>query len=120
MENATKTHRSIVENWMKDLAESGEACEDNYLGKRESTRIFEWTEHLEIRHNGKTVMARGHNLSEEGVGFFCKHEFTRRDTAEIRREDDDDSCWVPIAIQHSTQTVGTFKVGATFQYDSNS
>ncbi len=120
MGNIAEAHRTIINHWLTEYCESGEANEDSYLGKRTSTRYFEWSEPLEIRHKGRTLIARGSSLSTEGVGFVCKQRFDKRDEADIRRcgDEDDATSWVPIVIRHATQTIGGFKVGARFKHTS--
>jgi len=103
--------RSIIDEWVGQAQQFTE--EDNYLGKRNEPRFYPWSEPLEVNVNGKVVNARGENISKKGVGFVCKQAMRRGDMAGIRPSGE--TVWIPVRVQHCTQTVGSYKVGASFQ-----
>lgn len=113
MTQATDEIRSIVQGWIEE-AEGGTDT-DNYLGKRCEPRLFPWSAVIEVSVDGAVVNGQGINISAQGVGFVCKHELTPKTVVEIRKDGGD--CWIPIHIQHCTQSVGSFKVGARFNFD---
>jgi hypothetical protein len=114
---ATDTQaKERVKEWLKAVRDDdGEA--EPYLGKRNEPRFFPWSSSMEISCDGQIFLARGLNLSANGVGFICKRDLPRGSVVEIRSVEDEDDLWIPIRIQHSTQSVGSLKVGAKFLFD---
>ncbi len=104
--------QAIVKTWLKELRQGGDVEMDKYFGKRTEPRWFVWGESLEVFVDDETVLARGENLSTTGLGFVCKRLLPRGEIVQVRRVDDD--YWVPVRVQHSTQTIGSYKVGARF------
>lgn len=107
--------RSIVKSWITRIREDGQAELDTYSGKRKEPRFYPWSESLQVRVGGEVIIARGENLSSQGIGIACRRELPRGAIVEMRRDGDRD--WIPIRIQHATQTVGGFKIGARFLTD---
>lgn len=104
--------QSAVRGWLKDLRATGETEIDKYSGKRKEPRFYPWCEAMEVRFGKQTFIARGENLSREGIGFTCKTNIPRGSVAEMRRTGEE--TWIPIRVQHCTQSVGVFKIGAKF------
>ncbi len=109
----SQTREKVIE-WLGDFLD---AETTPYLGKRDEPRFYPWSAALELKCDGRVVVARGTNVSSSGVGFVCKLEIPPRSIVEIRCIDDEEDLWIPIRIQHSTQSVGSFKVGAKFLFD---
>ena len=103
---------AIVSQWLQEIKEEGDLEEDSYSGKRSEPRWQPWCESMELNIDGEVVLARGENLSVRGIGFTCKKEVRRGAVLQIRRTDE--TTWVPIRIQHCTQAIGLYKVGALF------
>ena len=112
MELAACEIESIVNGWLEDIRLEEETEPDSYSGKRSEPRWHPWCESIEIRTDDAIVFARGENLSLHGVGFVCKREIPPGATVHIKCEGE--TTWIPVIIRHSTQTVGSYKIGAKF------
>ena len=105
----------VVMDWIRSAQGEGTVEPDEYLGKRRLGRYTPFSEPLEVRVDGQIINARGRNICLQGIGFTCKMDLQRGRTVEIRSDGED--AWVPVVIQHSTGTVGGYKVGARFTFD---
>jgi PilZ domain-containing protein len=112
MSQMTANAKATARQWLNDLRRDGEAELDSYSGKRKSPRFHPWIVPLEIRMDDEIFIAHGENLSLEGVGFVCKARVGRGDVVDIRRTGDNE--WLQVRVRHATQTIGSYKVGATF------
>jgi hypothetical protein len=110
MNETTLSAKAVLKRWLRELRIEEDAQVDHYLGKRLEPRFFPWCEPLEIRVNGKTLLARGENLSRDGMGFVCKANLERGLIIEMRRDGEDE--WITMRVQHATQTISGFKIGA--------
>ncbi len=106
---------SIVKQWLREIGRDGDWALDLLAGKREELRYFPWAGRLEVRFENDHLLARGENLSRQGICFVCKREIPSGTIVEIRRPDEEP--WIPVRVQHATQTVGGFKIGGRFLAD---
>lgn len=102
--------QTLIAQIVSDARQLAEA--DHYPGKRKSPRYAPWNPAIEVRANNKTMIARGLNISREGLGFTCKQPLVRGASVEVHIEDYEP--WIPVRIQHCTQSVAGYKIGARF------
>jgi len=112
--------RQVVQAWVQDA--SGQNGSDAFLGKRSAER-YVWPAAIEVlidrgRRTERRVYFTGHDVSQSGMGLFGRHKLTVGATVLLRYADEGDGCpWVPARVEHSTRSVGGYRVGIRFLLD---
>jgi hypothetical protein len=109
--------RQIVQAWVQDAA--GQNGASAFLGKRSAER-YVWPAAIEVlvdrgRRTERRTYFTGHDVSESGMGLFGRHKLTVGASILLRYADEGDACpWVPARVEHSTRSVGGYRVGIRF------
>ena len=110
----------VVQAWVQDAA--GQTGAGAFLGKRSAER-YVWPAAIEVlvdrgRRTERRVYFTGHDVSESGMGLFGRHKLTVGASISLRYADEGDDCpWVPARVEHSTRSVGGYRVGIRFLLD---
>ena len=112
--------RQVIRAWVQDAAGQNEV--GVFLGKRNAER-YVWPAAIEVlvdrgRRTERRVYFTGHDVSESGMGLFGRHKLTVRAAILLRYADEGDACpWVPARVEHTTRSVGGYRVGIRFTLD---
>lgn len=113
------TDPNFAESLVQQASECGSEA-NSWLGKRQAPR-FQAAIELDLEVEGNPHFVRCTDVSEVGLQVLCRVPLASRvlgETVRIKRSDDGEDGWVPVRIQHITQTVGGYKVGLEYIEDA--
>jgi len=104
---------TLWERWLREASDAPPI--DSYSGKRETPR-HPWRGRLDLEvalPNGRheTCFAEGRDLGPRGIRFFCRNPLPVFSTIEMREAGAAEH--VRATVQHCTQTVNGYLIGAT-------
>ena len=110
-------YKETVRRWLKEAEESGETS--TYEAKRSSSR-YSWNCAMELVVDGDglnddIMYVYTRDVSAKGVGLTCRQNLPDGTRVVIRRARTEP--WIPARIAHSTESVGTHKIGIELQFD---
>jgi len=106
-----------VAQWLAEALATGTT--DHYTGKRRHPRTT-WNAELQVRmlsgdRLGDVRYVTARDVSEGGLGFFCRTSIAPFTSIEVARNDR--QAGVAAVVMHCTQSLGGYCIGAEFRVE---